>query len=69
MAPGLLELLGDGGEVAAQDVLMFTRHALHAFHDLKPGIYAVRHSHILTHTTTISCVHVIYTRVFYVRAD
>ncbi|XP_032511687.2 coatomer subunit beta isoform X1 [Danaus plexippus] len=40
VAPGLLELLGDGGEVAAQDVLMFTRHALHAFHDLKPGIYA-----------------------------
>nr|AHX71939.1 COP complex beta subunit [Bombyx mori] len=31
VAPALLELLGEGSEAAAHDVLLFLRHALHAF--------------------------------------
>ncbi|XP_060800614.1 coatomer subunit beta [Amyelois transitella] len=39
VAPALLELLGDGGEPAAHDVMLFLRSALHAFHDLRDHIY------------------------------
>ncbi|XP_052738084.1 coatomer subunit beta [Bicyclus anynana] len=40
VSPALLELLGDGSEVAAQDVLTYLRHALHAFPDQRPKVYA-----------------------------
>ncbi|XP_050362791.1 coatomer subunit beta isoform X3 [Nymphalis io] len=40
VAPALLEMLGDGSEAAAADVLLFLRHALHAFPDLRPRIYS-----------------------------
>lgn len=39
VAPALLELLGEGSEAAAHDVLLFLRHALHAFPDLRDHIY------------------------------
>ncbi|CAH2091603.1 unnamed protein product [Euphydryas editha] len=39
VAPALLELLGDGAEPAALDVLLFLRHALHAFPELRPAVY------------------------------
>ncbi|XP_048480792.1 coatomer subunit beta isoform X4 [Plutella xylostella] len=39
VAPALLELLGDGSEPAAPDVLLFTREALQTFPDLRGQIY------------------------------
>ncbi|CAH0668681.1 unnamed protein product [Spodoptera exigua] len=39
VAPALLELLGDGSEPAAQDVMLFLRSALHTFVDLRDHIY------------------------------
>lgn len=39
VAPALLELLGDGSEPAAQDVMLFLRSALHTFVDLRDQIY------------------------------
>ncbi|XP_072942042.1 coatomer subunit beta [Epargyreus clarus] len=39
VAPALLEQLGDGSEAAAHDVMLFLRHALHAFADLRDKIY------------------------------
>ncbi|XP_049865553.1 coatomer subunit beta isoform X2 [Pectinophora gossypiella] len=39
VAPALLELLGDGSEAAAADVMLFLRSALHTFTDLRPSIY------------------------------
>ena len=41
VAPALLELLGDGSEPAAQDVMLFLRSALHTFVDLRDHIYQV----------------------------
>lgn len=55
MAPALIELVGDGNEAAAHDVMLFLRVALHTFPDLSPSIYQV---HILiTHTHTPSIPH------------
>lgn len=45
MAPALLELLGDGSEPAAPDVLLFTREALQTFPDLRGQIYQVIDRH------------------------
>ncbi|XP_022117722.2 coatomer subunit beta [Pieris rapae] len=39
VAPAMIEQLGDGGETAAQDVMLFLRHALHSFPDLRSTIY------------------------------
>ncbi|KAM3958230.1 LOW QUALITY PROTEIN: coatomer subunit beta [Aphomia sociella] len=39
VAPALLELLGDGAEAAAQDVMLFLRVALHSFPHLRDHIY------------------------------
>lgn len=39
VAPALLELVGDGSEVGAYDVMLFLRAALHKFHDLRDLIY------------------------------
>ncbi|KAG6447828.1 coatomer subunit beta [Manduca sexta] len=39
VAPALLELVGDGSEPAAQDVMLFLRAALHSFTDLRQQIY------------------------------
>ncbi|XP_045459801.1 coatomer subunit beta [Melitaea cinxia] len=39
VAPALLELLADGAEPAALDVLLFLRHALLAFPALRPAAY------------------------------
>ncbi|XP_028165988.1 coatomer subunit beta, partial [Ostrinia furnacalis] len=39
VAPALLELLGDGAEPHAHDVLLFLRAALHTFADLRDTIY------------------------------
>ncbi|XP_045764016.1 coatomer subunit beta [Maniola jurtina] len=40
VSPALLELLGDGSELAAQDVLTYLRHALYAFPEQRPKVYA-----------------------------
>ncbi|KAJ0179108.1 hypothetical protein K1T71_004820 [Dendrolimus kikuchii] len=39
VAPALLEMLGDGSEPAAHDVMLFLRSALHTFVDLRDHIY------------------------------
>ncbi|CAB3222703.1 unnamed protein product [Arctia plantaginis] len=39
VAPALLELLGDGSEAAAHDVMLFLRAALHNFTDLRDLVY------------------------------
>ncbi|XP_063380048.1 coatomer subunit beta [Cydia fagiglandana] len=39
VAPALLEMVGEGGEAAAADVLAFVREALAAFPDLRPQLY------------------------------
>lgn len=39
VAPALLELVGDGNEAAAHDVMLFLRSALHSFPDLRDLIY------------------------------
>ncbi|XP_075972533.1 coatomer subunit beta [Anticarsia gemmatalis] len=39
VAPALLELVGDGSEASAHDVMLFLRSALHNFHDLRDLIY------------------------------
>ncbi|XP_013161736.1 PREDICTED: coatomer subunit beta isoform X1 [Papilio xuthus] len=39
VAPALLELVGDGSELAAHDVMLFLRAALHTYPDLRELIY------------------------------
>ncbi|KAL0839233.1 hypothetical protein ABMA28_016000 [Loxostege sticticalis] len=39
VAPALIELLGDGSEPHAHDVMLFLRAALHTFTDLRDSIY------------------------------
>ncbi|XP_050681783.1 coatomer subunit beta [Leptidea sinapis] len=39
VAPALLEMVGDGSEAAAADVMVFLRHAMHTFPDLGNQIY------------------------------
>ncbi|XP_068627553.1 coatomer subunit beta [Battus philenor] len=39
VAPALLEMLGDGSEMAAHDVMLFLRAALHTFPELRDPIY------------------------------
>ncbi|XP_063530044.1 coatomer subunit beta [Cydia strobilella] len=39
VAPALLEMVGEGGEAAAADVMAFVREALAAFPDLRPTLY------------------------------
>ncbi|CAK1551519.1 unnamed protein product [Leptosia nina] len=40
VAPAMLEMLGDGSEAAAHDVMLFLRHALHNFPDLTDSTYS-----------------------------
>ncbi|XP_038213369.1 coatomer subunit beta [Zerene cesonia] len=40
VAPAMVEMLGDGSEAAAHDVMLFLRHALHSFPDLSSRVYA-----------------------------
>ncbi|XP_045492678.1 coatomer subunit beta [Colias croceus] len=40
VAPAMVEMLGDGSEAAAHDVMLFLRHALHSFPDLASQVYS-----------------------------
>lgn len=42
VAPALTELVGDGSEPHAHDVMLFLRAALHTFADLRDTIYQAR---------------------------
>lgn len=59
MAPAMVEQLGEGGEAAAQDVMLFLRHALHSFPDLAPTIYEVHINYYYAYRD--KNVHIVYT--------
>lgn len=59
MAPALLELVGDGNEAAANDVMLFLRAALDTFPDLSPSIYQVINQ-IMEALFTIKYMHAEY---------